>query len=70
MGLGVSGAKGWGAGLAPFRATPVHLVRARATRVGLGLVGLGLVGLGLGLGLVGLGPGLGLGFEVGARVRV
>ena len=60
MGLGVSGAKGWGAGLAPFRATPVHLVRARATRVGLGL----------GLGLVGLGPGLGLGFEVGARVRV
>ena len=67
MGLGVSGAKGWGAGLAPFRATPVHLVRARATRVGLGL---GLVGLVLGLGLVGLGPGLGLGFEVGARVRV
>ena len=65
MGLGVSGAKGWGAGLAPFRATPVHLVRARATRVGLGLVGLGL-----GLGLVGLGPGLGPGFEVGARVRV
>ena len=52
--------KGRSVGLAPFRATPVHLVRARATRVGLG-AGASRAGARVGASRVGAG--------VGVRVR-